>query len=87
MGITEASKREREKRWLDKVALAPMGTSPAEKIKCIERDFTNLALLTHVIQSGEAQLTFGHNAMGNPSLGVPILYLALAYKRIRIECI
>ena len=32
-------------QWLDKVGLAPTGTSPVEKFKCIKWDFLDLALL------------------------------------------
>ena len=60
-------------QWLDKVGLAPTGTSPVEKFKCIEWDFPNLALLTQGNLPRGAQLTFAHTAVGNPSLGVPIL--------------
>ena len=66
----------------DKVALDPTGTIPAEKFKCVKQYFLNLALLAQGGLPGESRLAFAHAAVGNPSLGVPILYLVLAGKRV-----
>ena len=46
------------------------GSEPAaDKFENICEDFPNLAILTKSSTLGEIQLTFGHAAVGNQSLG------------------
>ena len=59
-----------------------MGASPMEKFKFIERYFHNLYLPTQGNLPGEAQLNFMNTVMGNLSLELPILYLALLVNHI-----
>ena len=62
---------------IEKSVLDPMGTSPMEKCKLFEHDFPHLALLIYSNLPGEAQLAFAHISMGNPLLGIAILYIPL----------
>ena len=50
----------------------------AEKYKRVCEDFPNLAILTNISTPGEIQLTFGHVAVGNKSLGEYVVAFALA---------
>ena len=50
----------------------------AEKYKRVCKVFPNLAILIKSITPGEIQLTFGHLAVGNKSLGESGLDFALA---------
>ena len=50
----------------------------ADKFKNVCEDFTNLAILTMSSTPGEIQLTFGHAAVGNKSLGESVVAFALA---------
>ena len=49
-----------------------------EKYKRVCENFPNLAILTKSVISGEIQLTFGHMAVGNNSLGESVVVFALA---------
>ena len=49
----------------------------AEKFKRVCEDFPNLAILTKSATPGEIQLTFGHVAVGNKSLGESVVAFAL----------
>ena len=49
----------------------------AEKFKNVCEDFPNLTILTKSSTPGEIQLTFGHAAVGNKSLGESIVAFAL----------
>ena len=54
-------------------------SEPAEeKFKIVCEDFPNLAVLTNSDTPGEIQLTFGHTAVGNKSLGEYVVAFALA---------
>ena len=48
-----------------------------EKFKRVCEDFPNLAILTKSATPGEIQLTFGHSAVGNKSLGKSVVAFAL----------
>ena len=50
----------------------------AEKFKRICEDFPNLAILTKSATPGQIQLTFGHAAVGNKSLGESVVAFAIA---------
>ena len=50
----------------------------ADKFKRVCEDFPNLAILTKSSTPGEIQLTFGHAAVGNKSLGESVVVFALA---------
>ena len=50
----------------------------AEKFKRLCENFPNLAILTKSSMPGELQLTFGHAAVGNKSLGESVVAFALA---------
>ena len=50
----------------------------SEKFKNVCEDFPNPAILTKSSTPGEIQLTFGHAAIGNKSLGEPVVAFALA---------
>ena len=50
----------------------------ADKFKRVYEDFTNLAILTKSSTPGNIQLTLGHVAVGNKSLGEYVVALALA---------
>ena len=50
----------------------------AEKYKRVCKDFPNLAILTKSATPGKIQLTFGHAAVGNNSLGESVVAFALA---------
>ena len=49
-----------------------------EKYKRVCEDFPNLAILTKSAKPGKIQLTFGHAAVGNKSLGVSVVAFSLA---------
>ena len=49
----------------------------ADKFKNVCEDFPNLAILTQSSTPGEIQLTFGHTAVGNKSLGEYVVAFAL----------
>ena len=49
-----------------------------DKFKNVCKDFPNIAILTKSSKPGEIQLTFGHAAVGNKSLGEYIVAFALA---------
>ena len=59
-----------------------MGTITMENFKYIKWNFPNIACLTQDNLPGEVQLVFVYATVGNPSLGVPILYPTLAGNRI-----
>ena len=50
----------------------------ADKFKNVCEDFPNLAILSKSSTPGEIQLTFGHVAVGNKSLGESVVDFALA---------
>ena len=50
----------------------------AEKYKRVCEDFPNIAILTKSATPGNIQLTFGHPAVGNKSLGEPVAAFDLA---------
>ena len=50
----------------------------ADKYKNVCKDFPNLAILTKSSTPEEIQLTFGHAAVGNKSLGESVVACALA---------
>ena len=50
----------------------------ADKLKKFCEDFPNLAILTKISTPGEIQLTFGHSAVGNKSLGESVVAFALS---------
>ena len=50
----------------------------ADKFKNVCEDFPNLAILTKSSTPGEIQLTFGHAAVENKSLGESVVAFALA---------
>ena len=50
----------------------------ADKSKKFCKDFPNLAILKKSSTTGEIQLTFGHAAVGNKSLGESVVAFALA---------
>ena len=50
----------------------------AEKFKRVCEDFPNLAILTKSATPGEIQLTFGHAAVANKSLGESVVDFSLA---------
>ena len=50
----------------------------AEKYKRVCEDFPNLAILNKSATPGNIQLTFGHVAVGNKSLGESVAAFALA---------
>ena len=54
-----------------KIALDLVGTSTTEYF------FPNLTLLLKGYSPGEVQLTFMHASVGNPFLGVTIIYISL----------
>ena len=49
----------------------------AEKFKRVCEDFPNLTILTKSATPGDIQLTFGHVAVGNKSLGKSVVAFAL----------
>ena len=49
-----------------------------EKYKKVCKDFPNLAILTKSATPGKVQLTFGHAAVGNKSLGESVVAFTLA---------
>ena len=49
-----------------------------KKFKRVCKDFPNLSILTKSSTPGETQLTFGHSAVGNKSLGESVMAFALA---------
>ena len=51
--------------------------SAAEKFKRVCKDFPNLAILAKSSTPGKIQLTFGHAAVGNKSLGESLVSFAL----------
>ena len=50
----------------------------ADKFKRVCEDFPNLAILTKSSTPGNIQLTFGHTAVGNKSLGEFVVAFALS---------
>ena len=52
--------------------------SAAEKFKRVCKDFPNLAILAKSSTPGKIQLTFGHAAVGNKSLGESVVAFAIA---------
>ena len=50
----------------------------ADKYKNVCEDSPNLSILTKSSTPGEIQLTFGHTAVGNKSLGESVVAFALA---------
>ena len=52
----------------------------ADKYKDVCEDFPNLRILTKSSTPGEIQLTFGHAAVGNKSLGESIVVFAITGK-------
>ena len=50
----------------------------ADKYKNVCEDFLNLGILTESYTPGEIQLTFGHTAVGNKSMGESVVTFALA---------
>ena len=50
----------------------------AEKYKRVCKDFPNIAILTKSAMLGKIQLTFGHAAVGNKSLGESSVAFSLA---------
>ena len=58
---------------------AMRASDPAtEKFKRVCEDFPNLNILTKSATLGETQLTFGHTAVGNNSLGESVVAFTLA---------
>ena len=58
---------------------AMRASDPAtEKFKRVCEDFPNLNILTKSATPGETQLTFGHTAVGNNSLGESVVAFTLA---------
>ena len=57
-----------------------MGASElaADKYKNVCMDFPNLGILTKSSTPGKIQLTLGHTAVGNKSLGESVVAFALA---------
>ena len=49
-----------------------------EKYKRVCEDLPNLAILTKSATPGEIQLTFGHAAVGNKSLGESVVAFAIS---------
>ena len=49
-----------------------------DKFKRVCKDFPNLAILTKSSTPGKIQLTFGHTAVGNKSLGESVVVFSLA---------
>ena len=70
---------------INKFMMDTTDTSPAEKTKCIKHYLPRLSLLIQGNLSGEAQIAFTDADMGNPSLGVPTLYLTLEGNHVSPE--
>ena len=49
----------------------------ADKFKKVCENFPNLAILTKISTTGKIQLTFGHAAVGNKSLGESVVAFSL----------
>ena len=55
-----------------------MGEPSEEKYKRVCEDFPNIAILTKSATPGKIQLTFGHTAIGNKSLGESVVAFSLS---------
>ena len=79
--LTKHRNRRVWNKQINTFVLVSMGTITMENFKYIKWNFPNIACLTQDNLPGEVQLVFVYATVGNPSLGVPILYPTLAGNR------